>query len=139
MRKLEVCGWDLSTEINRLVFPLPNGTPPTLPLSLQELNWRLDELNVSFLPKFLSPHLTTIIITTDARRIFPPEAVVPWRTLPDEVVPAMRSAIKIFPPSPQIVCIKLGVGPEPRLTEEFSAFILGCGEALRELATNVVL
>ena len=139
MRRLEVCEWNLSADITRLVVPSPDGTPPALPLNLRELNWRLDESNISFLPKFLSPHLTTIIITTDARRIFPPEAVEIWRKLPDEVVPVMRSVIKMLPPSPQDVCIKLGVGPEPRLSKEFSTFTLGCGEALREFATNVVL
>jgi len=138
MRRLDVCEWGLSKGITRLVLPRSDGTPAALPLHLLELTWRLDALNVSFLPKFLSPYLTTIIITTDARHMLV-EAVEPWRRLPDEVMPVMRSAVKMFPPSPQIVCIKLGNGPEIRLTEEFSMFTLGCGEALREFATNVVL
>jgi len=138
MRRLEVCEWGLSEGITRLVLPLPDGTPAALPLHLQQLTWRLDELNFSFLPNFLSPYLTTIIITTDPRTVLT-EAVEPWRRLPDEVMPVMRSAVKMLPPSPQIVCIKLGNGPEARLTKEFSTFTLGCGEALREFATNVVL
>jgi len=139
MRRLEVREWNLSEEITRLVLPSPDGTPPALPLHLRELNWRLNGTNLLFLPIFLSPYLKTVIITTDANRVFPLEGVEMWRKLPDRVIPVMRSAIKKFPPSPQIVCIKLGVGPEPRLSEDFSAFTLGCGEALEEFATNVVL
>lgn len=120
------------------MLPSSDGTPPALPLHLQELTWRLNETNVSFLPKFISLHLTTIAITTDALRLRT-QTYEPWHKLPGEVVPLMCSAIKMFPSSPKIVCIKLGVGPETRLTEEFSAFTLGCGESLREFATNVVL
>ena len=138
MRRLEVCEWNISKGITRLVLPPSDGTPAALPLHLQELDWRLDELNFSFLPKFLSPYLTTVLITTDSRTIFT-EAVEPWRRLPDKVMPVIRSAVRMLPPSPQIVCIKLGIGPETRLTEEFSTFTLGCGEALREFATNMVL
>ena len=61
-----------------------------------------------------------------------------WDKLPDEVVLVMCSVVKIFPSS-QIVCIKLGVGLETRLTEDISAYVLGCGEALRQFGTNVVL
>jgi len=108
-------------------------------LHLRELNWWLNETNHSFLPRFLSPHLTKIIITTNTFAC-PNESVDPWdEELPDKVVLEMRSAIKAFPSSVQYLHIHLGGGPETRLTEEISAFILGCGESLQEFSTNLVL
>ena len=131
--------WGLSKEITRLVVPPSARTPPTLRLHLRELSWWLNETNLEFLPKFLSPHLTKIIITTNTF-VRPSETVDPWdEDLPDEAVSEMRSAIKTFPSSLQYLTIQLGVGPETRLTEEISAFILGCGESLREFSTNLVL
>jgi len=138
MRRLDVCEWRLSERINQLVLPPSDGTPVPLPLNLRELDWRLDALNFSFLPKFLSPYLTTVMVTTD-KRFMPIAAVDSWDELPDEVLPIVRTAIKMFPYSPPVVCLKLGIGPETRLTEEVSAYVLGCGGALREFATNVVL
>jgi hypothetical protein len=131
--------WDLSEEITRLVLPPSAGTPPALPLHLRDLNWWLNKTNLTFLPKFLSPYLTNIIITTNTF-VHPHETVVPWDgKLPDKVVPKMRSAIKSFPSSLQCLYIQLGSGPETRFTEEISAFILGCGESLEEFSTNLVL
>ena len=122
------------------MLPSSDGTPPALPLHLWGLDWRLNEVNLSFILNFLSPHLTTVIITVGTRRAFPPVAgKTVWPKMPDDVVPVMCSAIKLFPPSPQIVRIRLGFGLETRLTNEFSTFVLGCREALQELATNVVL
>jgi len=138
MRRLDVREWGLSKDITRLVLPSSDGTPPVLPFHLQRLDWWLNETNFSFLPNFLSPYLTTIIITTDAPH-YPLEEVEQWDKLPDEAMPMMRSVIKLFPPSPQIVCLKLGFGPETRLTEGVSTYILGCGESLRGFTTNVVL
>jgi len=138
MRRLEVREWGISEEITRLVLPLSDGTPPDLPLHLRELCWWLNETNSSFLLNFLSPYLTTIAISTNALTR-PFEAVDPWDQLPDEVVLMMCAAIKMFPASPQIVCLKLGIEPETRLTEEFSTYVLGCGDALQKFATNVVL
>jgi len=137
IRKLEVREWGLSEELTRLVLPSPDGTPPTLPLHPRELDWQLSETNLSFLSKFLSPHLTTIVIITG--RAFLPETAELLLKLPSEVLPVILSAIKLFPPSPRVVCIRLGMEPETRLTEEFSSFALGWGEELQELATNVLL
>ena len=120
------------------MLPSSDGTPPALPLHLQGLVWSLNETSLPFLLNFLSPHLTKVAITTDELRR-PDERVGSWLKLPDEVVPVMRSAIKMFPPSIQDICLKLGNGPETRLTEEVSAYVLRCGEALRRFATNVVL
>ena len=131
--------WGLSNEITRLVVPASAGTPPILRLHLQELNWWLNETNVSFLPKFLSPHLTKINITTNTF-VHPHETVDPWdEELPEDVVPKMRSVIRALPSSLQCLRIQLGGGLETRLTEEISAFILRCGESLREFSTNLVL
>ena len=131
--------WGLSKEITRLVVPASAGTPPILRLHLQELNWWLNETNVSFLPKFLSPHLTKINITTNTF-VHPHETVDPWdEELPEDVVPKMRSVIKALPSSLQCLCIQLGGGLEARLTKEISAFILGCGESLQNLNINLVL
>ena len=138
MRRLCVSEWGLSKEITQLVLSSPNGTPPALPFHLRELEWRLNETNFSFLPSFLSPYLTTITVTTDAL-IYPIESVDPWDKLPDEVLPTMRTAIKLFPSSPQTVHLKLGFGLETRLTEEVSAYVLASGESLRSFTTNVVL
>lgn len=139
MRRLDVREWGLSREITQLVVPTPAGTSSTLPLHIRELDWWLNETNLSFLPGFLSPHLTNVIITTNTFP-HPNEAVDIWdEELPDEVVPKMRSAIKMLPSSLQSLEIQLGGVPETRLTEEISAFVLGCGESLREFSTNLVL
>jgi len=130
--------WTLSREITRLVVSTSARTPPVLSVHLRELSWWLNESNLSFLPKFLSPHLTKIDITTNTF-VEPGESVEPWDELPDEAVSKMRSAIKTFPSSLQYLHIHLGYGPETRLTEEISSFILGCGESLREFSTNLVL
>ena len=86
IRRLEVREWMLSDELTRLVLPSQDGSPPTLPLHLRELEWQLEETNPPFLPNFLSPHLTTIIITTNAHHTFPPETAELWLEIPDEVV-----------------------------------------------------
>ena len=86
----------------------------------------------------MSPHLTKIVITTD-ELTHPNEAVGSWHKVPDEVMPVIYLAIGMLPPSPRIVCLKLGNGPEARLTEEISAYVLRCGDSLQEFATNVVL
>ena len=51
----------------------------------------------------------------------------------------MRSAIKMFPSSLQVLHIQLGVWPETHLTEEISAFILRSGETLRVFSTNSMM
>lgn len=131
--------WGLSEETTRLVVPAPDGTPPVLSLHLRELNWWLNETNLAFFPKFLSPHLRKISITTNP--ILYPQETADRRdkNLPDNVVPKMRSAINAFPSPLQSIYIDLGGVPETRLTEEISAFILKCGESLREFSTNLVL
>jgi len=139
MCQLEVREWGLSDKLTPLVLPPSDGTPAVLPLHLRELYWWLNETNSSFLTKVLSPHLTTITITTHVPECRPTETVGSWNKLPDDVVPLVRSAIRMFPPSLKSVCLQLGAGPEARLTEEMSAYVLGCGESLRTLATNVVL
>ena len=131
-------GRALSEEIARLVLPSPDGTPPVLRLHFRELDWCPDETNLSFLPGFLSPDLTTIAFTSACIR--PGRNPEPWeQRLPDKVIPIIGSAIRMFPSSLQILRIRLGVGPGTPLTEEISAFILGCGESLREFSTNLVL
>jgi len=130
--------WGLSKELTQLVVPASARTAPALRLHLQDLQWWLNETNLSFFPKFLSPHLTRIFVTTDTLA-GPGESIEPWHELPDEVVPKMCSAIKMFPSSLQCLRIRLGVRPETRLTGEISAFILGCGESFREFSTNLVL
>ena len=138
MRRLQVREWGLSEELTRFVLPTPTGDPPVLRLHLRELDWWLNETNLSFLLEFLSPHLTKIIITA-SNFIRPGEAIEPWDGLPDKVVPEMRSAIKLFPLSLQILDIHLGSGLQTYITEEISAFILGCGDSFRELNTNSAL
>ena len=138
MRRLDVRAWGLSEEITRLVLPPSNGTPPILPLHLQELDWWLNETNLSFLPKFLSPNLTEITIDTNAATR-PEETVTPWVELPDEVFPMMRSAIRALLSSLRTLHIVLGAGPQAHLTEEISAFILECGETLRGFNSNLML
>ena len=138
MRRLEIRGWELSEELTRLVLPSPGGTPPVLPLHLQELHWGFDKTNFSLLPVFLSRYLTGILITAGAIT-HPGEVVVPGNTLPDKLAGVMRSAIKMFPPSLQNLAIQLGSGPQTQFTEEMSAFVLGCGETLQMFNTNVVL
>jgi len=130
--------WGLSTEITELVVPTSARSRPVLGLHLQELNWWLNKTNLKFLHKFLSPHLTTIAITTDAFSL-PGETVDPWERLPNKAVPKIRSAIKAFPSSLQFFLIRLGDGLETRFTEEISAFVLRCGESLEEFNTNLVL
>ena len=138
MRRLDVREWGLSEKITQLVLPPSNGTPPIIRLHLRELEWWLNETNLSLLPKFLSPYLTKIVITTNTSR--PGETVEPWdNELPNEVVPMIRSAINAFPSSLRTLHIALGIGPQTHLTEEVSIFILGHGEALREFGTNIVL
>ena len=138
MRRLDVRAWGLSEEITRLVLPPSNGTPPILPLHLQELDWWLNETNLSFLPKFLSPNLTEITIDTNtATRLA--EKVKPWVELPDVVFPMMRSAIRALPSSLRTLHIVLGAGPQAHLTEEISAFILERGETLRGFNSNLML
>ena len=138
MRRLDVREWGLSEEITQLVLPLSNGTPPILYLHLQKLDWWLNETNLSFLPKFLSPNLTEITIDTNAATR-PEETVKPWVGLPDEIFPMMRSAIRAFPSSLRRLHIVLGTGPLTHLTEEISAFILERGETLREFSSNSML
>ena len=130
--------WNLSRDFTRLLVSTSARTPPVLSVQLQELDWCLNESNLSFLPKFLSPHLTNIIITTSAL-VQPGECVEPWNELPDRAVGTMRSAIKNFPSSLQCLSIYLGRGPETHLTEEISSFILGRGESFREFGTNLML
>ena len=130
--------WGLTKETAELVVPTSVGSPPILGLHLKELNWWLNKTNFSLLHNFLSPYLTTIVITTNAF-VHPGGTVEPWDGLPNKVVPNMRSAIKAFPSSLHCLCIQMGVGLETRLTEEISAFILGCGESLQEFNTNLVL
>lgn len=129
--------WGLSEELTRLVLPPSNGSPPVLSLHLRELTWWLSRTNLSFLPKFLTPHLTTIAISTGALSAF--GVAESWDKLPDDIVPIICSVIKMFPSSLRALCVKLGVGPETRLTEEVSAYVLECGESLRVFGTNAVL
>ena len=138
MRRLEIRERGFSEEIVRLVLPSSDGTPPALRLHLRELGWWPDETNLSFLPGFLSPDLTTIDFTSAYVR--PGRKVEPWdQRLPDKVIPMIGSAIKMFPSSLQHLDIQLAVGPGTPLTEEISAFVLGCGESLREFGTNLAL
>jgi len=139
MRRLDVREWGLSEEITRLVLPSSDGIPPALPLYPRELNWWLNETNLSLLPKFISPDLAKVVITTNAFARSG-ETVEPWgEDLPDEVAPVMRSAIRLLPPSLQVLRLQLGIWLDTRFTEEISAFILGCGETLREFNTNLVM
>ena len=138
MRRLDMREWGLSEELTQLVLPPSDGTPPPLPLHLRKLNWWLNETNFSFLARFLTPDLVDIVITTNALN-GPGETVESWDNLPSGVVPILCSAIRLFPTSIQRLCLQLGNGPQIHLTEEISAFILRCGETLREFNTNVVL
>jgi len=139
MRRLDVREWGFSEQITRLVIPSSDGIPPTLPLHPRELNWWLNETDFELLPNFISPGLTKIVITTNAFARSG-ETVESWgEDLPDEVAPVMRSAIKLLPPSLHVLRIQLGIWLETHLTEEISAFVLRCGEALRELNTNSVM
>ena len=65
IRRLDVREWGLSRETTRPVVYAPTRIPLVLSLHLRESNWCLNETNLSFLPKFLSPHLTTTIVTTN--------------------------------------------------------------------------
>ena len=139
MRRLEVREWGLSEEITQLILPPSDEIPPILPLYLRELDWWLNETNLPFLLKFLSPDLTKININTNAP-IGPTETFKPWDEIPDEVFTIIRSAIEMFPSAGlQKLDVILGVGPKTNLTEEISAFILERGEALQDLCTNSVL
>jgi hypothetical protein len=138
MRRLTVREWGLSKGLTRLVVPKFAGTPPALRFHLRELNWWLDETTISYLQYFLSPHLTKIVITTDTF-VGGGARVEPWDELPDEVLPLARSAIRMFPSSLQSLSIHLDDELETHLTEEISAYVIGCGESLQELHTNLVL
>ena len=139
MRRFEVREWGLSDEITQLILPPSDGIPPVLPLYLRELDWWLNETNLPFLLKFLSPELTKININTNAP-VGPTETFKPWNEIPDRVFTIIRSAIKMFPSAGlQKLGVILGVGPKTDLTEEISAFVLEHGEALQDLCTNSVL
>jgi len=138
MRRIHVREWNFSEDITRLFVPTSNNTHPFLRFTLRELHWWLNETNFLFVSTFLSSHLTKIDISTHFED--PNETVHPWlNKIPTEVVLEMRSVIKMFPSSVQFLGIYLGNGQETRLTEEISAFILGCGESLRQFHSNLVL
>ena len=140
MRWLDMHEWGLSPEITRLVVPEMRNVDPVLRFTLQGLNWWLNWTNLSFLTLFLSPHLTRIDINTNVLRFSPTETVDPWiDEIPTEVLPVMRSAIKMFPPSLTFLGLYMGNGRETRLTEEISAYILQCGKLLQEFHSNLVL
>lgn len=139
MRRVYVREWNFSEGITRFFVPTSSNSHPFLRFTLRELCWWLNETNFSFVSTFLSPHLTKIDINTNLLEK-PYETVDPWcEKIPTEVVPTMRSVIKMFPSSVQFLGIYLGNGQETRLTEEISAFILGCGESLRQFHSNLVL
>jgi len=138
MRRLDMREWGLGEEFTQLVLPPLDGTPPALPLHLRELKWWLNETNFSFLPRFITPDLVDIVITTNTFN-GPGETVEPWQDLPNDVTPILRSAIGMFPTSIQRLCIQLGTGRQTQLTDEISAFVSGCGEELQVFSTNVVL
>ena len=139
MRRLNVREWGLSDEITRLVLPSSDGSPPALRLHLREAFWWLNETNLFFLPVFISPYLIKITISTNVDSS-PSETIEPWdQGIPVEVVPIVRSAIKMFPSSLRVFFLALGFGQQTHLTKEVSAFVLKCGEALQEFTTNVVL
>lgn len=139
MCQLSVREWELSEDITRLFAPTSTNPHPFLRLKLRELDLWLDESNVSVVSPFLSSSLTKIDIKSNLLA-HPHERVDPrLDDIPDEVVPVMRSAIKMFPSSVQSLTIYLGNRQEARLTEEISAFILGCGESLQEFHSNLVL
>lgn len=116
----------------RRFAPTSTNPHPFLRLKLRELDLWLDESNVSVVSPFLSSSSTKIDIKSNLLA-HPHERVDPrLDDIPDEMVPVMRSAIKMFPSSVQSLTIYLGNGQEARLTEEISAFILGCGESLQE-------
>ena len=131
--------WGLSEETTRLVVPAPDGAPPVLSSHLRELDWRLNETNPAFFPRFLLPRLRKVTVITNPIA-YSRDTADPWNNgLPANVVLKMRSAIKVFPSSLQSLHIDLGAILETRLAEEISAFVLKCGESLREFSTNLVL
>ena len=140
MRQLSVREWELSAGmITRRFAPTSANPHPFLRLKLRELDLWLDESNISVVSPFLSSSLTKIDIKSNLLA-HPHERADPrLDDIPDEVVPVMRSAIKMFPSSVQSLTIYLGNRQEARLTEEISAFILGCGESLQEFHSNLVL
>ena len=138
MRRLHVREWGISEEFTRLVIPASAGTPPVLQFHLRKLDWWFNETTAPYLHHFLSPHLTKIIIMANVARLSG-ESVEPLHELPDEVLPIIRSTIKMLPSSLQCLYFDTGSQPETRFTEEISTYILGCGESLQEFCTNVIL
>ncbi|KAF9790613.1 hypothetical protein BJ322DRAFT_401547 [Thelephora terrestris] len=145
IRRLVVSVWGFPEDITSLFAPTSSNAPPFLRFTLRELNWWLNRFNFSFITTFLSSHLTRIDIRTDPFGSLSRSVNRSTGTVPTEVVSVMRSAIKMFPSSLQFLTIYLGIGEESTLTkeigltEEISAFILGCGESLREFHSNLVL
>jgi len=83
--------------------------------------------------------LKRVDISTNAL-VFPDGTVDPWiKTNPAEVVPKMRSTVKIYLPSIEFLIVYPGHGRETHLTGEISAFVLGCRESLQESHSSVVL
>lgn len=139
MGRLRVREWDFSEDITRLSVPTSSNVHPFLRFTLRELDRRLNKTNVSFVSGFLSSNLTKIDTKTNVLALSH-ERADPWLDeIPTEVVLEMRLAIKMFPSSVQFLGIYLGNGGETRLTEEISAFILGCRESLQEFHSNLVL
>ena len=139
MRRLAIREWNLSPDITQLIVPVMRNVDPVLRFTLQGLNWWLNWTNLSFLTSFLSPQLTSIHIRTDTSGSLI-ETVDPWiGEVPTEVLPVMRSAIKMFPPSLRYLSVCMGNGRETRLTEDISTYILQCGESLQEFHSNLVL
>lgn len=68
---------------------------------------------LSFLPRFLPPNLTDILIAVKPIAT-PGGTVLPWRLF-----------------------LQLGGGPQTDSTREISAFISGCGETPRVFSTDV--
>ena len=138
IRRLTMREWGLSMELTRLFIPASANTTPILPLRLRELEWWLNESNLTYFPIFFSPQLTTIIIFTNPR-LLPEEEVEPWDELPHEAVSMIHAMIKAFPSSLQCLSIYVGSSREARFTNEISDFVLRRGESLLEFSTNIVL
>ena len=132
IRRLVVYEWDLSEEITQLFVPVAPGSAPILPLRLRELDWSFHESNLSFFPKFLSPSLTKIVVTTNSGGSWDKQAH-------SRMMSTMRLAILMFPSSLQCLHLRSGYGPRTHFTKEISAFILRCGKPLQEFKTNLVL
>ena len=123
MRRLAIREWNLSPDITQLIVPVMRNVDPVLRFTLQGLNWWLNWTNLSFLTSFLSPQLTSINIRTDTSGSLI-ETVDPWiGEVPTEVLPVMRSAIKMFPPSLRYLSVYMGNGREARLTEDISTYM----------------